>query len=44
MKTGKEYIDSLKQLKTEQYFMGEKIDNIVDNPYIRPHINTCLNL
>jgi 4-hydroxybutyryl-CoA dehydratase/vinylacetyl-CoA-Delta-isomerase len=41
MKTGQEYIDSLKQLKIELYFMGEKIENIVDNPYIRPHINTA---
>ncbi len=41
MKTGQEYIDSLRQLKTELYFMGERIENIVDNPYIRPHINTA---
>jgi 4-hydroxybutyryl-CoA dehydratase/vinylacetyl-CoA-Delta-isomerase len=41
MKTGQEYIESLRQLKTELYFMGEKIDNIVDNPYIRPHINSA---
>jgi len=41
MMTGQEYIESLKKLKTELYFMGEKIDNIVDNPYIRPHINSA---
>ena len=41
MMTGQEYIESLKKLKTELYFMGEKIDNIVDNPFIRPHINSA---
>ncbi|NLB18766.1 MAG: 4-hydroxybutyryl-CoA dehydratase, partial [Syntrophomonadaceae bacterium] len=41
MKTGQEYIESLKELKTELYVMGERIDNIVDNPYLKPHINTA---
>lgn len=41
MKTGQEYIESLRQLKMEIYFMGEKIDSPVDNPYIRPHINSA---
>ncbi|NLV16127.1 MAG: 4-hydroxybutyryl-CoA dehydratase [Syntrophomonadaceae bacterium] len=41
MKTGQEYRESLRELKTELYIMGERIDNIVDNPYLRPHINTA---
>lgn len=28
-------------MKTEIYFMGEQIENILDSPYIRPHINTA---
>jgi 4-hydroxybutyryl-CoA dehydratase/vinylacetyl-CoA-Delta-isomerase len=40
MKTGKEYIESLKEMKTQLYFMGKKIEDPVDNPHIRPHINT----
>jgi len=41
MKTGQEYIESLRKMKTQIYFMGKKIDNFVDNPYIKPHINTA---
>lgn len=41
MKTGQEYIESLRQMKTQVYFMGEKMDNFVDNPHIKPHINTA---
>ena len=37
--TAKEYIDSLRQLKTRVYMFGEKIDNWVDHPMIRPSIN-----
>lgn len=35
-----EYIDSLRKLKTRVYMFGEKIDNWVDNPIIRPSINS----
>lgn len=41
LKTAKDYIDSLRQLKTRVYMFGEKIDNWVDHPMIRPSIN-CL--
>jgi 4-hydroxybutyryl-CoA dehydratase/vinylacetyl-CoA-Delta-isomerase len=41
MKTGQEYIESLRQMKTEVYFMGERIENLVDSPHIKPHINTA---
>ena len=37
--TAKEYIDSLRKLNTRVYMFGEKIDNWVDHPIIRPSIN-----
>ncbi len=37
--TGEEYIESLRKLKTRVYMFGEKIDNWVDHPMIRPSIN-----
>ena len=37
--TGKEYIDSLRKLNTRVYMFGEKIENWVDHPMIRPSIN-----
>ena len=39
MMTAKEYIDSLRELKTRVYMFGEKIENWVDHPMIRPSIN-----
>lgn len=41
MKTGKEYIDSLRELKTKIYYMGKRVDNMVEHPAIRPHINAA---
>jgi 4-hydroxybutyryl-CoA dehydratase/vinylacetyl-CoA-Delta-isomerase len=37
--TAKDYMDSLRQLKLNIYLLGEKVDNWVDNPIIRPSIN-----
>ena len=39
LKTVEEYIASLRELKTRVYMFGEKIDNWVDHPMIRPSIN-----
>ncbi len=39
LKTAKEYIDSLRELGTRVYMFGEKVDNWVDHPLIRPSIN-----
>ena len=39
MMTAKEYIDSLRKLNTRVYMFGEKIENWVDHPMIRPSIN-----
>ena len=37
--TGAEYIESLRKLNTRVYMFGEKVDNWVDHPIIRPSIN-----
>ena len=39
--TGAQYIESLKKLDTRVYLFGEKIDNWVDHPMIKPSID-CL--
>ena len=40
--TASEYIESLRKLKTRVYMFGEKIDNWVDHPIIRPSINCVM--
>lgn len=37
---GAQYIESLRKLKTKVYMFGEKVDNFVDHPIIRPSINS----
>lgn len=39
--TGKEYIDSLRELEPEVYFMGEKITRVTEEPMFAPHIHTA---
>ena len=39
LKTGVEYIESLRRMKTRVYMFGEQIENWVDHPMIRPSIN-----
>jgi 4-hydroxybutyryl-CoA dehydratase/vinylacetyl-CoA-Delta-isomerase len=41
LKTDAEYIESLRPLKLQVYAFGEKIENVVDHPLIRPHINSA---
>ncbi|MCM3568234.1 4-hydroxyphenylacetate 3-hydroxylase family protein [Neobacillus mesonae] len=41
MMTPEQYIDSLRKQKKEVYFMGEKVNNVVDHPAMRPHINAA---
>lgn len=38
--TGDQYIDSLRKMKTRVYMFGEKVENWVDHPIIRPSINS----
>ncbi len=37
--TAKQYEESLRKLNLEVYMFGEKIDNVVDHPIIRPSMN-----
>ncbi|MBS0014034.1 MAG: 4-hydroxyphenylacetate 3-hydroxylase family protein [Desulfobacterales bacterium] len=39
MKTGKEYEDSLRKLNLKVFLFGKKVDNIVDDPIVRPSMN-----
>jgi len=39
MKTGAEYIESLRKLNFNAYMFGQRIDNPVDHPVIRPSTN-----
>ncbi|HAA90172.1 MAG: Vinylacetyl-CoA Delta-isomerase [Thermoanaerobacterales bacterium 50_218] len=42
MMTAEEYIQSLRELRPRNiYLMGEKVENPVDHPMIRPSINCC---
>jgi 4-hydroxybutyryl-CoA dehydratase/vinylacetyl-CoA-Delta-isomerase len=39
LKTGNEYRESLKSLKLKVYMFGERIENPIDHPIIRPSVN-----
>jgi len=39
--TSEQYIESLRRVKKHIFLGGEKIDNYVDHPIIRPSINSC---
>lgn len=39
LKTAKEYMDSLRELKLNMYLLGEKVQDWVNNSIIRPSIN-----
>ncbi len=38
--TGDEYVESMRKMKLNVYMFGEKIDNPVDNPVLRPSLNS----
>lgn len=38
--TGKEYVESLKKLDIKVYMFGERLENPIDHPIIRPSINS----
>lgn len=40
LKTGQEYIDSIRKMDMEIYMFGEKVENPVDNPILRPSLNS----
>lgn len=40
MMTSEQYVESLRKLNLKVYFMGERIENPVDHPMIRPSMNS----
>lgn len=38
--TGEQYIESMRKMNLQVYMFGEKIDNPVDNPILRPSLNS----
>jgi len=38
--TGEEYIESIRRINMEIYMFGEKVENPVDNPILRPSLNS----
>jgi 4-hydroxybutyryl-CoA dehydratase/vinylacetyl-CoA-Delta-isomerase len=40
MKTAVEYVESLRERKIKVFLLGEKVENPVDHPIIRPSVNT----
>ncbi len=38
--TAEQYINSLRNLKRDIYILGEKVDNAVDHPMVRPSLNS----
>jgi len=41
MMTGNEYRESLRRLKPEVYYLGEKIESVADHPTFIPHVNAA---
>jgi len=41
MMTGEQYRESLRRLKPEIYYMGEKIESVADHPAFVPHVNAA---
>jgi 4-hydroxybutyryl-CoA dehydratase/vinylacetyl-CoA-Delta-isomerase len=41
MMTGQQYRESLRRLKPEVYYLGEKIESVADHPTFLPHVNAA---
>lgn len=41
MMTGDQYRESLRRLHRDIYYMGERIEDVVDHPATRPHVNSA---
>lgn len=41
MMNGQQYKESLKKLNPIIYYMGERIDSVVDHPMTKPHVNSA---
>ena len=40
LKTGEQYIESIRAMKMQVYMFGKKIENPVDDPILRPSLNS----
>ena len=38
--TGEQYIESIRKIPMEIYMFGKKVENPVDNPILRPSLNS----
>ena len=38
--TGKEYVESIRKMNMQVYMFGEKVENPVDHPILRPSLNS----
>ncbi len=38
--TGEQYVESMRKMNLQVYMFGEKIENVVDNPILRPSLNS----
>lgn len=38
--TGEQYIQSIKKMKMQVYMFGEKVESVLDNPILRPSLNS----
>ena len=38
--TGEQYIESMRKMKMQVYMFGKKIENPVDDPILRPSLNS----
>jgi len=41
IKSGREYIESLRKLKPRVFAFGERVESVVDNPLFRPHLHAA---
>jgi len=39
--TKNEYIESLRRMKRRVFILGERVENMVDHPLVRPSLNAC---
>lgn len=40
MMTGEQYVESMRAMKLKVYMFGKKIENLVDDPILRPSLNS----
>ena len=38
--TGEQFIESIRKMNMQIYMFGEKVENPVDNPILRPSLNS----